>query len=75
MRSLGNYDQGGDMQIIRPTYAHEGPKGSWPGAVSPAEARYDELRRMEEQRNQQLGRQVERIAEVVTVLEPVLVAG
>lgn len=74
MGSLDSYNQGG-MQVRRRVYVHEGPTGSWPGAVSPAEVHYDELRRMEEQRNQQLGKQVERVAEIAEVLEPALIAG
>lgn len=73
MGSLDGYE-GGDIQIRRPVYVHEGPTGSWPGAVSPAEVRYEEIRRMEEQRNQQLGRQVKRVAEVTVTLETVAVA-
>jgi len=74
MGSLDSYDQGG-MQVRRPAYVHEGPGPfQWPGAVSPFDVVYEERRLFEEQRNLQLGKQVERVAEVAEVLEPVLVA-
>ena len=75
MGSLDSYDQG-DMQTRRPVHIHEGPGPfSWPGAVSPFDVVYEERRRFEEQRNLQHGKQVERVAEVAEILEPVLVAG
>ena len=44
MGYFSNY-AGGDMQTARPVSVHEGPTGSWPGAVSPAEEYYEQVAR------------------------------
>ena len=73
-----NYNLGGSVQVLRPSatrdIVHEGPLGSWPGAVSPAEVYYDQVAHgeMMEQRNlrpSRVGAQVTRAVEVMAVLE------